>query len=299
MVAPSPLSEAVAARRRVLRGLVAGLSVPVWSQAWAQTDEDGELFAKIMASGVLKVAIYKDDAPYSYVDGGEVKGLDADIAKALARNMGLGVQFLPFDAGEDMSADLRWMVEKGHYLGFGPADLMMRVPVDRHLMFLNRKVLILSPYMSERPVLVLNTDKVPQLRLADDLKGLPLVGEKGTGLTSAMLGYGGGLLKEQVKIVSTGAEAVRMVARGEAVATYVTRAVAESALHGLGQPSSHIELMQMDMGTRAAQGWPIGVAIRAVNHPLRAAVEQAMAKLQGSGELLTIFQAHHLTFTTP
>ena len=41
---------------------------------------------------------------------------------------------------ENMNDDLRNMVWKGHYLGYGPADVMLHVPVDNRLMAENDKV---------------------------------------------------------------------------------------------------------------------------------------------------------------
>ncbi|MFO1328447.1 MAG: hypothetical protein U1F56_13900 [Rubrivivax sp.] len=43
-----------------------------------------------------------------------------------------------------MNDDLRNMVWRGHYLGFGPADVLMHVPVNRPLME-NPRVEIFAP----------------------------------------------------------------------------------------------------------------------------------------------------------
>jgi len=88
-----------------------------------------DAFAKIKKSGVLKVAVYNDFAPFSA--GGN--GIDIDLADALAKKLGLAVSLLPFPAGDDLGDDLRNMVWKGHYLGYGPADVLLHVPVDPNL----------------------------------------------------------------------------------------------------------------------------------------------------------------------
>ena len=293
---PSPSAKAPGFNRRAcLLALTSAIAAP----AWAQADDEGELFARIRETGTLKVAVYKDNPPFSFETGGQLQGLDIDIARALAAQMGLSASFLPFSAGEDMGADLRWMVERGHYLGFGPADLMMRVPVDRNLMFGNRKVLILTPYMSERPVLMYDSRRLDAPRTPEDLQGLPLAGEMGTGLTSAMLGYGGGLLREQVRIVPSAGRAAQSVIEGEVAATYTTRSAAETAMNQSTLPARHVRLVEFDMGHRASRGWPIGVAIKSANHELRKALESAMANLQASGQMLEIFRAHRLTLTAP
>ena len=98
----------------------------------AQTDLTD--LARIRASGVLKVAVYKDNAPFSDGPVNDMKGLDVSMAAALARQLNLKLSLLPFDAGENMNDDLRNMVWRGHYLGYGPADVMLQVPVDKYLM---------------------------------------------------------------------------------------------------------------------------------------------------------------------
>lgn len=48
-----------------------------------------------------------------------------------------------------MGDDLRNMVWKGHYLGFGPADVLMHVPVDKPLMDSQKQALIFAPNFKE------------------------------------------------------------------------------------------------------------------------------------------------------
>ena len=91
-------------------------------------------YAKIVESGALKVAVYKSFAPFSEPERGDAGGLDVALAGALARELGVKLSLMPFDAGETMSDDLRNMVWRGHYLGYGPADVMLHVPVDRRFM---------------------------------------------------------------------------------------------------------------------------------------------------------------------
>lgn len=287
-------SHSVLRRRLMAAGLLAAAS-----PAWPLTDEEGGLYEKIRASGSLKIAIYKDNAPFSEETGNEPAGLDVDIGRALAASLGLSASFLPFRAGEDMVADLRWMVEKGHYLGFGPADMMMRVPVDKQLMFANRKVIIFAPYMSERPVLVRDTRQLEPVALPEDLVGKAIAAETGAGLTSVLMLQANGQLKPYVRLHPTGIAAARAVIDGEAAAAYTTRSQAETALRQAGGASRFIQLDELSLSHMAAKGWPVGIAVLAANRRLRMDLEEGMAKIRASGELLKIFQTHGLTLTTP
>jgi ABC-type amino acid transport substrate-binding protein len=79
--------------------------------------------------GRLRIAVYNDFLPFSKAG----KGIDVELARAIAGKLGLAAEVVGFNADEDMNDDLRNMVWKGHYLGTQPADLMMHVPVDTHL----------------------------------------------------------------------------------------------------------------------------------------------------------------------
>src|ERR1019366_6323944 len=126
-------------RRTMLATLCfACASLCAGAPAWADQQ-------KIRQNGILKVAVYNDLAPFS-ANGA---GIDIDLARALAEKLGMKLSLLPFTAGDDLNADLRNMVWKGHYLGYGPADVMLHVPVDRRLSAANDKVQIFAPYYNE------------------------------------------------------------------------------------------------------------------------------------------------------
>ena len=54
------------------------------------------------------------------------------------------LSLLPFNADANMNDALRNTVCEGHYLGYGPTDLLMHVPVDRPLMDENPQVSIFA-----------------------------------------------------------------------------------------------------------------------------------------------------------
>jgi ABC-type amino acid transport substrate-binding protein len=280
-------------RRQVLASLLAS-GLPL---AHAQTELSD--LARIRASGVLKVAVYKDNAPFSDGPASDIQGLDVAIAAALAKQLGLKLSLLPFDAGENMNDDLRNMVWRGHYLGYGPADVMLQVPVDKYLMQKNRQVLILAPYMRQQLVLVHDTRRIAEVREPEDLKGQPLAAERGAGAASALMGHGGGLLRTQVGIHNSGALAVQAVVDGRAAAAYVTRAQAESVLSRTEPRPGQIRLSPLALSGVPETGWPVGMAIKSEHKELGQALDAALQALRNSGELLAIFQKHGLTLTAP
>jgi ABC-type amino acid transport substrate-binding protein len=258
--------------------------------------------ARIRASGVLKVAVYKANAPFSDGPVQGMEGLDVSLAAALAKELGLRLALLPFDAGENMNDDLRNMVWRGHYLGYGPADVMLQVPVDKHLMNENRQVLIFAPYMRQMLMVLHDTRRIPDLQSADDLKGQPLTAERGSGAASVLMGYSGGLLRDQVVIVDTGVQAAQAVAEGRAAAAYVTRAQAEAVVFRQPQGAQYLRISELQlpgMPGMMGGGWPVGLAIKADHKELGQALEAAMYELRSRGEMQALFRAQGLTLTAP
>ncbi|NDP64760.1 transporter substrate-binding domain-containing protein [Polaromonas sp.] len=280
-------------RRRSLAFLLS-LGLPL---AQAQTELTD--LARIRASGVLKVAVYKDNAPFSDGPTDNMQGLDIDLAGALARQLQLKLALLPFDAGERMNDDLRNMVWRGHYLGYGPADIMLHVPVDKYLMQENRQALIFAPYMRQVQVLLHDTRTLPQVTGPDDLKGHKLAVERGTGMASVLMGQQNGMLQTQVSLYPSGVEAAQAVIKGQAAAAYVLRSQAEAALAGAQPRPAHLALTSLPLEGVPENGWPLGLAIKAANKDLGQALEVAFRELRSNGELLAMFQKRGMTLTAP
>jgi ABC-type amino acid transport substrate-binding protein len=283
-------------RREALALLPAALAMP-WP-VLAQTDLSD--LARIRANGALKVAVYKDNAPFSSGPATDMTGLDVSLAEALARQMNLKLSLLPFDAGENMNDDLRNMVWRGHYLGYGPADVMLQVPADRFLANGNPQVTIMAPYMRQSNVLLHDSRRLASAATPEDLKGLPLAAERGAGAASVLMGYGGGLLRNQVSIYPSGVEAAQAVIDGKAAGAFVLRAQAEAALFQRKASVEQFPLSKLNLSNGIADtGWPVGMAIKAAHKDLGAALDTAMKSLRESGELLAMFKQHGLTLTAP
>jgi polar amino acid transport system substrate-binding protein len=253
---------------------------------------------KIKARGTLKVAVYKDNAPYSYGPNSDMQGVDVALAKALASQLNLQLALLPFDAGENMNDDLRNMVWKGHYLGYGPADVMIHVPVDRYLMNENKQVLIFGSYVREHLVVLHNTTKVARVENPEDLQGKTIAVEKGSGAASALMGYRGGLLRDKISIFKDGVDAAKMVTSGQFDAAFVSRAQAEAAVYAASDKMRWV-LSSIALPGVMPAGWPLGMAVKADNKELATALDGALASLRQGGELLKLFQAHGLTLAAP
>jgi len=246
---------------------------------------------KIQASGSLKVAVYTEFAPFS--DHGQ--GIDIDLAEALAKRLGLRLSLLPFPAGENLDDDLRNMVWKGHYLGYGPADVMLHVPVDKRLMAQNDKVEIFAPYHIETVRLVRSAQRVPTFDGVDSLLGKRIGVEKVSIAAMVMLGEGDGKFRDGVKIFPTATEALEQLKAGQLDAVLAQRSEIESVIKGdAGFPLHEVVFQRLPRA-----GWVVGMAVRKDNTDVAQRLQQAMNALADSGELKAIFARHGVQVVKP
>ena len=292
-VSAQAVSIGMISRRQSL-GLLLALAAP---QAFAEGELDD--LAKIRARGTLKVAVYKDNAPFSSGASSDMSGLDVALAEALAKQLNLKLALLPFDAGENMNDDLRNMVWKGHYLGYGPADVMLNVPVDKYLIQQNRQVTIFSPYMRQVPVLFHDPRKLAQVNDPDELKDHKLAAERGTGAASALMGHHSGMLRSQISLFNSGVDAATAVLHGQVDAAYVLRSQAEAATAQAKARPGEFLISQMSLTGLPEDGWPLGMAIKSGYKDLGQALDVAMKALRENGELLAMFQTRGMTLTAP
>jgi ABC-type amino acid transport substrate-binding protein len=242
-------------------------------------------------AGFLKVAVYNDLAPFSDHD----QGIDADLGAALAGKLGLKLTLLPFNAGDDLGDDLRNMVWKGHYLGYGPADVMLHVPVDRMLMNANPQVEIFAPYYVETVRLVRSARAIPQFDGVEALAGKRIGVEKVSISGMVMLGEGGGRFREQVHIYPTAIEALERLKAGDLDAVLATRAQIESVMKG--DPAFPLQDVPFDRLPRG--GWAIGMAVKKDNLGLARQLQAALNDVAASGELKTIFAKYGVQAVRP
>ncbi len=271
-------------RRRVLAaGLLLGAGIAAPARA-----ADNRVLRE---AGHLKVAVYNDLAPFS--DKGQ--GIDADLGAALAGKLGLKPTLLPFNAGDDLGDDLRNMVWKGHYLGYGPADVMLHVPVDRMLMNANPQVEIFAPYYVETVRLVRSAQAIPQFDGVEALAGKRIGVEKVSISGMVMLGEGGGRFRDQVHIYPTATEALEQLKAGGLDAVLATRAQIESVMKG--DPAFPLQDVPFDRLPRG--GWAVGMAVKKDNLGLARQLQAALNDLAASGELKTIFAKYGVQVVRP
>ncbi len=269
-------------RRGLLAAILASFSLAVALPAAADLDKN-------RPNGTLPVAVYEDFAPWS----GKAGGIDHDLAAAIAQKLGLKLSLIPFPAGEEVGDDLRNMVWKGHYLGIGPADVLMHMPVDRSVMLKNDQVEIFAPYYRDTVQLARNLKAIPDLDGTASLEGKKLGAEKVS--ISAMVLLGDASLRDNVNIYPSGVEAVQKLKAGEIDAVVATRAEIESVLRG----DAAFEVTDAPFSRLPRKGWVTGMAVKKENTELAQAVQKAVNELFESGEMAALFAKHGVRSVKP
>lgn len=271
--------------RRWLLGAAAALAAPVWAQ------DTPKALERIRARGRLSVGLYNDMPPF-HVAG---KGIDMELARALARALQVDLAPLPFNADENMNDDLRNLVWRGHYLGFGPADVLLHVPVDRPLMASNPRVEIFGPYWRERVVIARSLQQVPQMESLAAFKGQRIAVPGQTLAGWLLIGADGGAYREQlVTKLKDGTEAAAALQRGEVAAAAGMASELESTLGK--DPRYAIEPLPVP---RMREGWAVGMAVKKEAGDLAQALQAAVNQLADSGELGRMFAAAGVTWKKP
>lgn len=274
-------------RRRALAAGAAALA----SLALPALAQDKPALERIRERGSLVVGIYNDMPPFH--SGGQ--GIDVALAGALAKALDVKLSLLPFNAGEDMNDDLRNMVWRGHYLGFGPADVLLHVPVDRPLMATNPQVSIFGPYYRERVMIARDLAKVPKLDSLDDIGRQPIA-VPGQSLAGwLMIGADSGKYREQLTTkLKDGTEAAQLLLRGDVAAAAGQASELESVLSGDARFA--IEPLPLP---RMKDGWVVGLAVKKQNDDLARALQAAINTLNDNGEMGRFFAASKVGWRKP
>lgn len=274
------------------RGVLAGMGWAALAASFPEAAIAAPL-AKVKQLGVLRVAVYLDNRPWSWMRDGKLVGIDVDIAVALAAGLGVRADIAGFPADESVDDDLRNAVWRGGLLGFAAADLMMHVPFDRTFAARNDQVAIVCPYYRESFVLACDRDVADCEASPIQFKGRRLAAELDSIPDFYFLGAFGGQLAKDVVHFSSGVEAVAAVVEKRADVVIASRAQAETVLGAATAP--HVARRKGGIPLLMSPGWDIGMAVKENSRTLADAIEAELATLTGSGALTRIFARYGVT----
>lgn len=263
-------------------------------------------FDDIIASGVLKVALYQDFPPYSYSVEGEARGVDVELARQLASGLGLEMEVMWVVPDETLDDDLRNFIWRGHYLRPGVvADVMMRVPYDREFSYkqnelgelINELVVMFGPYQRERWQTAFDArqlDEVPSVAVFQyHPVGVEVESVPSFYLSSVLNGN----IRKMLHHYPTTQAAFAAMQAGEVHATMGMRGEIDWLLKQADD--SNLRLGDNAYPNLGRQVWDLGMAVHESNRQLAYAIEGVLEGLISDGGLERIYTERGLRYELP
>lgn len=263
-------------------------------------------YDSITESGVLKVALYQDFAPYSFQQSGQPRGVDYDVAQALAKGLGLKLEVIWAPPGEKLDDDLRDYIWRGHYLRPQElADVMLRVPYDREFSYksnelgelVNELVVMFGPYQRERWQMAFDRRRLETVPSVAVFQQHPIGVEVESVPSFYLSSVFDGMLSRQTHHYRNPQEAFAAMKKGEVDAVMALRGEVDWQLKlAADKQLALAENAYPDMGK---QVWDIGMAVHESNRQLAYALEEKLEELILAGELKRIYSQYGLRYELP
>lgn len=265
----------------------------------------GRSLDDVTQSGYIEIAVYADFPPYSYLDDEQqAAGIDVELGKLLAADLGVQVRWFWMTADENVEDDLRNAIWKGHYLNRRVADLMLRVPYDRQYSYAvdgygqpkNNMVVMFGPYQRERWLLARDLEKIGKVRNLAIFQyqkvGVEIDSLPDTYLSAAFQGR----LRKQVVHYTDIFEALQALSAGEISAV---AGVGSQIEWGLREHANRFDIDDDGLEQITKKSWDIGMAVKHTHRQLANAVELIMEELVQKGRVKAVFDRFAVGYELP
>ena len=260
----------------------------------------------IIDSGVLKVAVYQDFAPYSFTVDGQPRGVDIDLASALAKALGVRLELMWAPPGEKLEDDLRDLIWRGSQLREQQlADVMMRVPYDRDYAqrrnefgeLDNAHVVMFGPYQTERWQVAYDHRRLDAVPSVAVFEAHPIGVEIDSVPSFYLTSIFNGQFAARTHHYPSVQQAFVAMKGGEVDAVMAMRGEIDWQLHQAHDPQ--LLLAQNAYPNMGRQVWEIGMAVHESNRQLSYALEEQLETLIRDGEVQKIYAAYGMRYDVP
>jgi len=251
----------------------------------------------VVASGVLRVIVYDDFAPFSWTAAdGTVKGIDADIARAIAAGMNLKPDIIARIAGEEVDDDLRSNIWQGPRTGGHVGDFMMHVPIEKEFIARNTLVGISNAYHHEQVVLAVHPDMVEPEAGLTAFRNAKLAVQFASAAHYYVMFADGEAYKANVNPYRKVKDAMESFLARENAGLIGPRSEIEALL---GDQRDAVRITEPKFDTDLRMAWTIGTAVKQDSRDTGYAVGKVLRELEASGELARIFAKYGVTRVPP
>ena len=256
----------------------------------------GRKLDRIVEDGWIEFALYEDFRPWSYEEKGKAKGVDVEIARLIAAEIGVEPRFRLVAAGENLEADLLNYVWKGAAIGGHVSDVMLHVPYDSELVCRIEQVSFTGQYTVESVAIAYKGDEYPEKGPTPPYFRTDPVAVENDSIADFYLTS---LIGSVPKIHRYKSAAVAMdaLASGETLAAMGPRAQLEDGL--ARHPEAGLKVHEPPLVGFARGKWTIGVGVNFQHKDLGYTVDMAIEKALADGRIAKIFTDYGLTFIPP
>jgi len=260
----------------------------------AGRDIVGQDIDQITERGFIEFAVYEDNPPYSWEEGGAPRGVDIEIARIIAEDLGVDPRFNFVAAGENLDADLRNWIWKGPVVGGRVANVMMRVPYDSSFACRAEQVVFTGQYAAESIAIAYREQAYPDSQPVPAYFRFDTVAVENDSIADFYLSsFAGGQLLPNIRRYPTMEEAMAALAAGETMAAMGPLAQLEFGA------SDGIAIHQPPLPGFAVGRWTLGVGINFRYRPLAYMVDDAIRYALEDGRIERIYADHGLTHGSP
>ncbi|SMX32778.1 substrate-binding periplasmic protein [Maliponia aquimaris] len=285
-------------------GLWAGLAVGVQARCedWkpqpkpqnASRDIVGQELDVIIERGWIEFAVYEDYPPYSFEEGGQPRGVDIEVGRLIAEDLGVEPRFKFVAAGENLDADLRNTIWQGPVVGGAVSNVMLRVPYDSNFTCRVEQVVFTGQYAKESIAIAYRKDAYPEDKPVPAYFRFDTVAVENDSIADFYLtSLAGGQLNANIRRFPTMQQAMAALAAGEVKAAMGPRAQLDFGL------TPDLEVHQPPLPGFSVGSWTVGVGVHFAYRPLGYAVDDAIAAALADGRIAAIFADYGLSFAPP
>lgn len=251
---------------------------------------------EVLATKSLRVVAYIDNDPFSWEEGDAAKGIDIDIARAIARELGVEAEIILRMNGEKSDQDVRVNVWRGTVGGGTVGDVLMHVPVDREFALRFKEAVIGNAYFQERVAMAIHPDLIGEKPEFSAFKTHKIGVQIGTVADYFIMTYEDGALIDNIAHHVRPEAGIKEFLAKETAALLGVRSKTEGLLRQNNFKASIVEPAMPDI---ARSDWVVGMAWREDSRDLGYAIQAALEKIKASGEMARIFESYGVTYFPP
>lgn len=259
----------------------------------------GQDFDTILERGFLTFAVYEDFAPYSWMSGEEAKGIDIEIARVIAEEIGVEAKFNFYSADENVDADFRNQVWRGPLINGEVSNIMMHAPYNKDLQCRNEFVVLGGQYFNETLATAYWKDAFPDGEPTTPFYRFHKVGvENDTVSDFYLTNFSGGMLRKNVVHYPDHETAFDGLIKRKVDAVMGVKGKLEH-LDRIGDADDKVAVGTPPLINFSLNEWTIGIAVNFRYRELYYAADGTIEDMVKDGRMQKIFEKYEVSYAKP